>query len=436
MKPIVAVVGRPNVGKSTLFNRLVQKRIAIIEDIPGITRDRIYADAEWSGREFTLVDTGGIQEGEEGTIEYQVRRQAEIAMREADLILFVVDARDGLTSTDREVADLLRRVGKSTLLVANKADNLRLGEQSFDFFELGLGQPLAISSIHGMGTGDLLDEIIDRLPVSEEKGEEEDLIKVAVIGRPNVGKSSLVNSILGEERLVVSDVAGTTRDAIDVLVRSEDDKYLFIDTAGMRRRGKIDKPVEKYSVIRALRAVDRSDVVLMLIDSTDGVTEQDQKIAGYANEAGKACVIVVNKWDLIEKDDKTMQRFTEEVRRELIFLDYAPVAFVSAKTRSRVHRLIPLIKQVAASRARRIPTGALNDLISETVALTPPPADKGKRLKILYVTQPSAKPPLFVFFVNEPELVHFSYRRHLENKIREAYGFEGTPIRLVMRRRE
>lgn len=436
MKPIVAVVGRPNVGKSTLFNRLVQKRIAIIEDIPGITRDRIYADAEWSGREFTLVDTGGIQEGEEGTIEYQVRRQAEIAMREADLILFVVDARDGLTSTDREVADLLRRVGKSTLLVANKADNLRLGEQSFDFFELGLGQPLAISSIHGMGTGDLLDEIIDRLPVSEEKGEEEDLIKVAVIGRPNVGKSSLVNSILGEERLVVSDVAGTTRDAIDVLVRSEDDKYLFIDTAGMRRRGKIDKPVEKYSVIRALRAVDRSDVVLMLIDSTDGVTEQDQKIAGYANEAGKACVIVVNKWDLIEKDDKTMQRFTEEVRRELIFLDYAPVAFVSAKTRSRVNRLIPLIKQVAASRARRIPTGALNDLISETVALTPPPADKGKRLKILYVTQPSAKPPLFVFFVNEPELVHFSYRRHLENKIREAYGFEGTPIRLVMRRRE
>ena len=435
MKPIVAIVGRPNVGKSTLFNRLIQKRLAIIENFPGVTRDRIYADSEWNGREFTLVDTGGIQTGE-GEITTQVRRQAELAMAEADVVVFVVDTREGLTPTDQEVADILRRVKRPVILVANKSDNLKVEGESVEFFALGLGEPFPISAAHGLGTGDLLDQIVEKLPEAVPEPEDESMVKVAVIGRPNVGKSSLVNAVLGEERVIVSDIPGTTRDAIDVLVQQADARYLFIDTAGMRRRAKIDEPVERYSVMRSLRAVDRSDVVLMVVDAVDGVTDQDRRIAGYADEAGKGMILVVNKWDLIEKDDQTMNRYREEIRAGLPFLDYAPMVFLSAKTHQRVNRIIPMVAEVARAQNLQIQTRILNEVISEALTYSPPPAERGKRLKIYYCTQAGVKPPTFLLFCNDPELMNPPYRRYLEKKLRGVFYLEGTPVRLVMKRRE
>ncbi len=438
MKPIVAIVGRPNVGKSTLFNRLTQSRRAIVEDEPGVTRDRIYADTEWNGRTLTLVDTGGIQLDKEGdTIEAHVTRQAELAIREADVIIFVVDVTTGVTPRDQEVADLLRRQRKPVIVAVNKVENLKREDEALEFWSLGLEPVITISAEHGLGTGELLDAVVAALPdLPEPEPEEDGPIRVAVIGRPNVGKSSLVNAILGEDRVIVSDVPGTTRDAIDVLVERGEDKFLLIDTAGMRRRSKVEQPVERYSVMRALRAVERAQVVLIVIDAQEGVTEQDQRIAGYAHESGKASIVVVNKWDLVEKDDRTMAVMTEAIRMRLSFMDYAMIHFVSAKTRARVHRLLPLIKEAAANHARRIPTRELNDLIREAVALNPPPADKGRRLKIFYATQPHVSPPGFVFFVNDSELVHFSYQRYLENKLRQTYAFEGTPINFYFRTRE
>lgn len=438
MKPIVAIVGRPNVGKSTLFNRLTQSRQAIVENQPGVTRDRLYADTEWNGRALTLVDTGGIQLDKEGdTIEAHVTRQAELAIREADAIIFVVDVTDGVTAPDLEVAERLRRVRKPVVVAVNKVENLKREDEALEFWSLGLEPLITVSAEHGLGTGDLLDAVVAALPeLPEPEPEEDGPIRVAVIGRPNVGKSSLVNAILGEERVIVSDVPGTTRDAIDVLVERGEDRFLLIDTAGMRRRAKVDQPVERYSVLRALRAVERAQVVLMVIDAQDGVTEQDQRIAGYAHENGKACIVVVNKWDLIEKDDRTMAKMTEEVRQRLAFMDYAMIHFVSAKTRARVHRLLPLIKEAAENHARRIPTRELNDVVREAVMLNPPPSDKGRRLKIFFATQPHVSPPGFVFFVNDSELVHFSYQRYLENQLRQTYRFEGTPINLYFRTRE
>jgi GTPase len=438
MKPIVAIVGRPNVGKSTLFNRLTQSRQAIVEDFPGVTRDRLYADSDWNGRNFTLVDTGGIVLDKEGdTIEAHVTRQAELAIKEADVIIFVCDVTQGVIGADQEVAEKLRRVHKPVLLAVNKVENLKREEEAAEFWSLGLENMITVSAEHGMGTGDLLDALVNNLPnPKQEEDLDEGLVKVAVIGRPNVGKSSLVNSILGEERVIVSNVAGTTRDAIDVLVEQGGDRFLLIDTAGMRRRGKVELGVEKYSVMRALRAVERADVVLMVIDAEDGVTDQDQKIAGYGNEQGKAVIVVVNKWDLVEKDDRTMDKFKDQVKVRLAFMDYALVAFLSAKTKARVSKLLPLIKQAAAAHVRRITTGEVNDVVREAYSLNPPPSDKGRRLKIYFVTQPTTAPPTFVFFINDKELVHFSYKRYLENRLRETYDFEGTPIRIFFRTKQ
>ena len=440
MKPIVAVVGRPNVGKSTLFNRLVQKRLAITEDTPGITRDRLYADTAWNGVTFTLVDTGGITTSSGTALEHEVVHQAELAIREADVIVFLVDGRDGVTPLDLDVADRLRRTGKPVLLTVNKVEHLRHEERRFDFYTLGLGDPITVSALHGMGTGDLLDAIVERIPQAPPAEDEiaaADLFRVAVIGRPNVGKSSLINALLGAERVVVADMPGTTRDAIDVLVESEGRRYLLIDTAGMRKRGRIDAGVEKYSVMRALRAVERADVVLVLIDAQEGVTEQDQRIAGYTEEQGKAAVIVVNKWDLIERDEKAQQEYTLKVRERLAFMSYAAVAFTSAKTHLRLHKLLPMVAEVAASYNKRVTTATLNKVVRDALVANPPAAsDGGRRLKIFYVTQAQARPPVFLFFVNDHNLVHFSYRRYLENKLREAFGFEGTPLRVIMRDRE
>ncbi|HYF92884.1 MAG TPA: ribosome biogenesis GTPase Der [Symbiobacteriaceae bacterium] len=438
MKSIVAIVGRPNVGKSTLFNRLTQTRQAIVENFPGVTRDRLYAPCDWNGRDFTLVDTGGIVLDKEGdTIEAHVTRQAELAIKEADVIIFVCDVTQGVTASDQEVADKLRRVRKPVLLAVNKVENLKRDEEAHEFWSLGLEYMIPVSAEHGMGTGDLLDAVVENLP--PEKGEHEEdetLIRVAVIGRPNVGKSSLVNAILGEERVIVSNVAGTTRDAIDILVEKGEDRFLLIDTAGMRRRGKVEEGVERYSVMRALRAVDRANVVLMVIDAEDGVTDQDQKIVGYANENGKACIVVINKWDLVEKDEKTMEKFVSQVKTRLAFMDYAMLSFLSAKTRARVHKLLPQIQKAATNHQRRISTAELNNLIREAYSLNPPPSDKGRRLKIYFATQPHASPPGFLFFVNDRELLHFSYRRYLENRLRETYDFEGTPIRLYFRNKQ
>jgi GTP-binding protein len=426
------------VGKSTLFNRLTQSRQAIVEDFPGVTRDRLYADTDWNGRQFTLVDTGGIVLDKEGdTIEAHVTRQAELAIKEADVIVFVCDVTHGVTASDQEVAEKLRRVNKPVLLAVNKVENLKREEEAAEFWSLGLMNLITVSAEHGMGTGDLLDAVVENLPGPKNEDEEDEgLIRVAVIGRPNVGKSSLVNAILGEERVIVSAVAGTTRDAIDVLVERDGDRFLLVDTAGMRRRGKVEFGVEKYSVMRALRAVERATVVLMVIDAEDNVTDQDQKIAGYANEQGKAVIVVVNKWDLVEKDDRTMDKFKEKVKVRLAFMDYALIAFLSAKTHARVTKLLPLIKQAAAAHTRRITTGELNNLIREAYALNPPPSDKGRRLKIYFATQPATAPPTFIFFVNDKDLLHFSYKRYLENKLRETYDFEGTPVRLFFRMRE
>lgn len=436
-KPIVAVVGRPNVGKSTLFNRIAGGKVAIVEDKPGITRDRIYKDAEWLNREFTLIDTGGIEfkNLKEDDITPQMRKQAELAIEEADVIIFIVDGRQGLTQADMEVANILRKTKKPVILAVNKIEQFTNAPDIYDFYNCGLGEPIPISASHGMNVGDLLDMVLDNLPPFAGDPYDEDTIKIAVIGRPNVGKSSLVNAITGEERVIVSDVPGTTRDAIDTPFTQDGQKFVLIDTAGMRRKGRIDEPTERYSVLRSLRAVDRCDVVLMVIDAVEGVTEQDKKIAGYAEEQGRAIVLVINKWDLIEKDDKSMLKFTEVIRDELGFMQYAPTIYISALTHKRVPKVLELVKFVAEQHAMRISTATLNDLIREAVRLNSTPTDKGKKLKILYVTQAGVKPPTFIFFVNEPELMHFSYERYLENQLRSTFGFEGTPIRLIFRKR-
>lgn len=436
-KPVVAIVGKPNVGKSTLFNRIAGGLVAIVEDKPGVTRDRLYRDAEWLGRKFTLIDTGGIEFRDETTLlSAQMRRQAEIAIEEADVIVFVVDAQAPVSPDDEALAQVLRRSGKPVLLVANKVENFQKAEaELYEFLELGLGEPVPISAIHGMNTGDLLDQVVSNLPEDDEETFDPDVIRIAVIGRPNVGKSSLVNSVLGEERVIVSHIPGTTRDAIDTPFEREGKHYVLIDTAGMRRKGKIFELTEHYSVIRSLRAVDRSDAVLMLIDATDGVTEQDKKIAGYAHEAGKGIVLVINKWDLIDKDHKTMNQFDEDIRKELGFMLYAPTLYISAKTGQRVNKLMELVDFVAEQNSTRILTATLNEQVREWVHLNPPPSDRGRRLKILYATQVGVKPPTFVLFVNDSE-VHFSYRRYLENQLRKSFGFEGSPIRMIVRRRD
>lgn len=434
-KPIVAIVGRPNVGKSTLFNIFANSRISIVEDTPGVTRDRLYADTEWLYNEFMMVDTGGIEIMNTDKIAVSIRQQAQIAIAEADVILFVCDARAGITHEDAEVAKMLRQSKKPIVLAINKADSPKQEMEIFEFYNLGIGEPIPVSAANHLGLGDLLDAVVEKFPETSAYGEDgnEDEIKVALIGRPNVGKSSIFNTLVGEERSIVSDVAGTTRDAIDTPVIREGQKFLFIDTAGMRRKARIDEPIEKYSIIRSLRAVDRSDVVLMVIDAIDGVTEQDKKIAGYAHEAGKGIVLVVNKWDLYDKDNTSTLRYTENLRRELVFMQYAPVVFVSAMTKQRIHRLPEVIHYVAEQNAMRISTSVLNQVVEDAIAINPPPTEKGQRLKILYATQVKIKPPTFVIFVNEPEIMHFSYQRYLENKLREAFGFEGTPLQMIIR---
>ena len=434
-KPIVAIVGRPNVGQSTLFNIFANSRISIVEDTPGVTRDRLYADTEWLDNEFMMVDTGGIEIMNTDKIAVSIRQQAQIAIAEADAILFVCDARAGITHEDAEVAKMLRQSKKPIVLAINKADSPKQEMEIFEFYNLGIGEPIPVSAANHLGLGDLLDAVVEKFPETSAYGEDgnEDEIKVALIGRPNVGKSSIFNTLVGEERSIVSDVAGTTRDAIDTPVIREGQKFLFIDTAGMRRKARIDEPIEKYSIIRSLRAVDRSDVVLMVIDAIDGVTEQDKKIAGYAHEAGKGIVLVVNKWDLYDKDNTSTLRYTENLRRELVFMQYAPVVFVSAMTKQRIHRLPEVIHYVAEQNAMRISTSVLNQVVEDAIAINPPPTEKGQRLKILYATQVKIKPPTFVIFVNEPEIMHFSYQRYLENKLREAFGFEGTPLQMIIR---
>lgn len=435
-KPIVAIVGRPNVGKSTLFNKLIGQRLSIVEDTPGVTRDRIYAEGEWLEKKFTLIDTGGIEPESNDEILAQMRRQAEVAIETADVIIFLVDVRDGMTASDQDVAAMLMKSKKPIVLACNKVDNIgQPPMEMYEFYNLGLGDPVPISSIHGLGVGDLLDEVCKLFPEADESEYDEEIIKVAVIGKPNVGKSSLINRILGEERVIVSNVPGTTRDAIDTYFEKEGDKYVFIDTAGMRKKGKIFENIERYSVIRSLAAVERADVCLIMIDGTEGVTEQDTKVAGYAHEQGKASIIVINKWDAVEKDDKTMNHYRQDVMDGLSYMTYAPIAFISAKTGQKVEKLFELIKYVSNQHAMRISTGMLNDIVNEATAKAQPPSDKGKRLKIFYITQASTKPPTFVIFVNDRELMHFSYERYLENQIRSAFGLEGTPVRFIIRER-
>ena len=437
MKPLVAIVGRPNVGKSTLFNKISGQRISIVEDIPGVTRDRIYADATWLDKNFTLVDTGGIEPAGKDEILVQMRRQAELAIEMADVVILMVNVRDGLTANDQDVAAMLLKARKKIILAVNKVDNI--GDPPFEFYEfynLGLGDPVAISSTHGLGVGDLLDRVCSEFPEDADTSEDEEEIKVAVIGRPNAGKSSLINRILGEERVIVSNIAGTTRDAIDSHYEKNGDKFLFIDTAGMRKRGKIDETVERYSVVRSLAAVDRSDVCVIMIDGSEGLTEQDTKIAGYAHEQGKACILVVNKWDSVDKDDKTMNNFKIKVKEHFAYMSYAPIMFISAKTGQRVDKLLEEIKEVNVQHKRRITTGMLNDILNEAMAKQQPPSDKGKRLKIYYGTQASIAPPTFVLFVNDKELFHYSYLRYIENQFRLAFGFEGTPLHFIVREKK
>lgn len=433
MKPIVAIVGRPNVGKSTFFNKIVGRRVSIVEDTPGVTRDRIIADAEWSGTSFLMIDTGGIDPDTKDFILSQMRAQAEAAMDTADVILFMVDGRAGLVSEDRDVASLLRRKGKSVILVANKVDTNKVPEDFYDWYELGFGEPFAVSSANQLGLGDLLDEIISKFPkgISEEDDSED--IKIAIIGKPNVGKSSIVNAFLGEERVIVSDVAGTTRDSIDTPFEKDGVKYVLIDTAGIRRRSKVTDDVERYSVIRAISSIERCDVALLVIDATEGVTEQDKKIAGMAHEAGKGIIVVVNKWDLVSKETNTMRDYTRTVKYELIFMNYAPVLFTSATKGQRLDAVLKMANVVSQKRSTRVSTGQLNNLIADAMLMNNPPSDKGKRLKIYYTAQIGVKPPLFSFQVNSRELMHFSYARYLENKIRQGYGFEGTSIKFVFR---
>lgn len=435
-KPVVAIVGRPNVGKSTLFNQIGKKRVSIVEDFPGVTRDRIYMDAEWLEHKFTMIDTGGIETEASDHILSSMRHQAKLAMEEADVIVFVVDARTGLTNADEEVGSLLRSTRKPVILAVNKVDSQKQEMEIYDFYNLGLGEPVPISASNSLNLGDLLDRIVEVFPSHAGEDREPDEISIAVIGRPNVGKSSLVNALLGQERVIVSNIPGTTRDAIDTHFVKEGTKFTLIDTAGMRRKGKIDLPVERYSVMRSLRAVDRADVVLMVLNAEEGITEQDKKIAGYAHDSGKGVVLVVNKWDLIEKDDKTSLRFTEDLRDEIGFLQYAPVLYTSALTKQRVTRITELVKYVAEQQAMRIQTSVLNELLMDAISVNPPPAHRGKRLKLLFITQADIRPPRFIIFVNDPELMHFSYLRFLENKLRESFGFEGTPLKLIVRGRK
>ena len=436
-KPIVAVVGRPNVGKSTLFNKLIGRRLSIVEDTPGVTRDRIYADIEWNGRAFTLMDTGGIEPRSDDVILVQMRQQAQIAVETADLVVLVVDLQTGMTANDQDVANMLLKAKKKVLLAVNKVDKTGdLPPEIYEFYNLGLGDPMPVSSVHGLGTGDLLDEIVRKLPPESAEEEDENIIKVAVIGKPNAGKSSLINRILGQERVIVSNIPGTTRDAVDQHFKNETGEYIFIDTAGIRKKSKVDEAIERYSVMRAYMAIDRADVCLLMLDATEGVTEQDTKIAGYAHEAGKGVVIVVNKWDLVEKTDRTMDEYTEKVRTGLAYMPYAPVLYISALTGQRVNKLFETIRYVAEQNAMRISTGRLNEVLAEATARVQPPTDKGRRLKVLYMTQVSTKPPTFVIFCNSAELFHFSYRRYIENQIREVFGLEGTPVRFIIRERD
>ena len=434
-KPIVAVVGRPNVGKSTLFNKLIGQRLSIVEDTPGVTRDRIFAECEWCGRKFMLADTGGIEPKTDDVILAQMRTQAQLAIDQADVIILVTDLRSGVTANDQSVATMLQKSGKPVVLCVNKCDTPGTPPAEFyEFYNLGLGDPVAVSSVHGMGTGDLLDEVLRYLPDAEaEEDEERDTIKVAVIGKPNAGKSSLINCIAGEERSIVSNIAGTTRDAIDTHISNKYGDFIFIDTAGLRRKSKVDDAIEKYSVLRAQMAVERADVCVIMIDGVEGFTEQDSKVAGIAHENGKACIIVVNKWDAVEKDDKTMDKMRKQLMEDFSFMPYAPFLFISAKTGQRVERLFELIKFVSEQNSLRIKTGMLNDVLAQATARVQPPTDKGKRLRIYYMTQPSTNPPTFVFFVNRAELFHFSYQRYLENQLRETFGLEGTPVRFIIR---
>lgn len=434
--PIVAVVGRPNVGKSTLFNKLIGQRLSIVEDTPGVTRDRIYSKCEWRGKEFMVVDTGGIEPDSDDVILAQMRRQSELAIEKADVIVLVTDIKCGVTANDYAVAEMLIKSGKPIVLAVNKCDSL--GEpplELYEFYNLGLGEPFPISSTHGHGTGDMLDEIFKFFPEGDTEDYSDDYIKVAVIGKPNAGKSSLVNKISGEERVIVSDIAGTTRDATDTIVENESGKFVFIDTAGIRKKARVNEKIEHFSVLKAYMAVDRADVCVIMLDAVEGFTEQDSKVAGYAHQQGKACVVAVNKWDLIDKTDKTMQEFKTKLEKDFSFMSYVPFVFISAKTGQRINKLFELIKYVAEQNSIRISTGMLNDVLAYATTRVEPPSDKGRRLKIYYMTQPSTKPPTFVTFVNRADLFHFSYRRYIENQIRSTFGLEGTPIKFIVRER-
>lgn len=431
---IVAVVGRPNVGKSSLFNKIVNQRLSIVEDTPGVTRDRIYCDTEWNGVKFTLVDTGGIEPRTNDVILSQMRAQAQVAIDKADVVIMVVDIQSGMTSTDADVAQMLLKANKKVVLCVNKVDKPGAEPpEIYEFYNLGLGDPFGVSAVHGLGIGDLLDEVVKELKDVPEEPEYEGAIKVALIGKPNVGKSSLVNYMLGEKRMLVSDIPGTTRDAVDSVKENKYGKFVFIDTAGLRKKSKVNENIERYSVVRSYMAVDRADVVLIMIDANEGVTEQDTKIAGFAHERGKASVIVVNKWDIVEKDDKTMNKIKEKVVEDLKYMSYAPVIFISAKTGQRVEKLYELINYVHEQHGRRVSTGVLNDVLADVTTKVQPPTDKGKRLKIFYMTQPATNPPTFVAFCNDADLFHFSYQRYLENQIRQTFGLEGTPIRFIVR---
>ncbi|BAM47365.1 ribosome biogenesis GTPase Der [Amphibacillus xylanus] len=433
-KAVVAIVGRPNVGKSTIFNRLVGERISIVDDIPGVTRDRIYSKVEWLSNEFHLIDTGGIELGDEPLL-VQMREQADIAINEADVIIFMVNVREGITAADEEVAKILYKSNKPVVLAVNKVDNPEMREEIYEFYSLGFGEPYPISGSHGLGLGDLLDRVVELFPKHIGISEEDEALHFCVIGRPNVGKSSLVNALLQQDRVIVSNIAGTTRDAVDSPFVYDGDDYVIIDTAGMRKRGKIYESTEKYSLLRAMKAIDRSDVVLIVIDAETGILEQDKRIVGHAHEAGKAIVIVVNKWDTVDSDQQAMKNFEDEIRAQFVFLDYAQIVFLSALTKKRIHTLMPQVRLASENYTRRIETSVLNDVIMDAVALNPTPTVRGRRLKVLYATQVAVKPPTFVVFVNDPELMHFSYKRFLENRIREAFGFEGTPIKILARKR-